>query len=300
MSRLRISLLGGVSARSRSGPDLEIPASSSPLLGYLIVNRHRPLTRAEVAEVLWQETDATRARRCLSTALWRLRQAIPKTDIVSSKMQGERISLNWSLPGWIDVVIFERKAAAGLDLDPTSLGRKQLRHLQEAAALYRGDLLAGLDDDWVMIERQRLRNIYLDVLMRLAEAHDARQESEAALIFARRLSALDPLREDVHRLIMRLFIKGGNRGKAIEQYRICQGELGSELGVEPMEETKALYAEIVGARASDAAQGMAGEGRSLALGMVSEHLELVRRALAASDKRLAASQGLVSRLQRQA
>jgi DNA-binding SARP family transcriptional activator len=97
---------------------------------------------------------------------------------------------------------------------------------------------------------------------------------------------------------MRSYAEMGNRAKAVEQYRICQGELGSELAVEPMEETKALYREIApefehaGTIASPAAR----IGATLAL--AGERVRWVRRAISAADGRLVETLDLIKRAEK--
>jgi DNA-binding SARP family transcriptional activator len=274
----------------------DIAESCKPVVGYLIINRHRALSRSQVAEALWQERETPRARRCLSTALWRLKQSAPDVNLVHQTANGDRISFNWSLPGWVDVVAFESRAVAALAVPAQAAGHREICQMRRAVNLYRGDLLSGIDEEWVLIERQRLGNIYLDLLHHLASSYDARSDMQNALIFARRLSALDPLREDIHRLIMRLFVSVGNGAKAIEQYRICQGELSSELGVEPTEETQALFRIIAGRSMSAPVSLLARQ--QVSLGLAGDHVRWVRKALAASDKRLVESLKLLQRAER--
>lgn len=296
MAFLRVALFGGLTAASAHTGPINIPASCKPIIGYLIVHRERKPSRTEVAEMLWQERDSLRARRCLSTALWRLKQTIPSVHLVDGSSASEDLALNWSLPGWVDVVAFQQRADKAMAVPAERLSRRELHRMRRAVDLYRGDLLQGMDDEWVLIERQRLRNIYLDLLLHLAQGNDHHGDTHSALMFARRLSALDPLREDVHRLIMQLYVKVGNRAKAIEQYRICQGELGAELGVDPTLETQSLFRSIMGPAAEPA---ISTELRaSTTLSITKDQLVWVRRALAASDKRLANSIELLERVQK--
>ena len=136
---------------------------------------------------------------------------------------------------------FERLVRAG---DPGALA--------EAVDLYRGDFLAGfafrgtLFEDWLMAERERLRELALEALARLL-AHQQRRggDLQEALQTALRLIALDPLQEPVHRSLMRLYSDLGRRGAALQQYQLCERVLRRELAVEPEEETKQLYREIL-------------------------------------------------------
>jgi tetratricopeptide (TPR) repeat protein len=152
---------------------------------------------------------------------------------------GETLALNADAVD-VDAGAFERLARAG---DVDSLAR--------AAALYRGDFLEGLAfrgtlfEEWLMAERERLRELALEALARLLAQQRGAGAAEDALQTALRLIALDPLQEPVHRTLMRLYTELGRRGSALQQYQLCVGILQRELGVEPEEETRQLYQEIL-------------------------------------------------------
>ena len=122
------------------------------------------------------------------------------------------------------------------------------RTLEEAAALYRGDFMAGLllrdspdFDDWQMLTSQRLQRTLATVLETLVRHCSAREEFERAIAHARRWSSLDPMHEAAHRSLMDLYARSGQRSAALRQYRDCVRILESELGVPPLPETTAVY-----------------------------------------------------------
>ena len=120
--------------------------------------------------------------------------------------------------------------------------------------LYRGDLLDGfvIDEEpfeqWLVHERERLRELALDALARLLRHQNSLEATEAATQTARRLLTLDPLREAVHRVLMRLHVRAGRREAALRQYEICIGLLRRELQLGPEPETRQLYEEILRTR----------------------------------------------------
>lgn len=290
--QLRVRLFGDLSL-SAQGEAVELAASAAPIIGYLVLNRHRAVPRGEVAGAIWPERSDARARRCLSTALWRLKG--PQTGGLVDTSHHELLRLNWRAARWVDAVWFERRVEATLRVAPEALDAAQYRQLRSAVALYRDDLLRASELEWALIERQRLRHLYLDALFYLTRAADARGDRAAAMAFGRRLTALEPLREDAHRLLMRVYVASGNRGKAIEQYRICQGELSTELNVEPTAETQALFAMIIG---DTPAAASAAERRAASLEALDDRVRAARRAIAAADLRLVDALGLVQRAQR--
>jgi len=123
--------------------------------------------------------------------------------------------------------------------------------LEQAVGLYRGDLLAGLSaaaptfEDWLMSERERLRELALEALARLLAHQRAVGAIAPAVQSALRLLAIDPLQEAVHRTLMRLYVQLTRRDAALRQYQECVEVLRHELAVEPEAETKELYQEIL-------------------------------------------------------
>ncbi len=139
----------------------------------------------------------------------------------------------------VDVRAFERLAAENM--------REAVEH---AVEIYRGDLLEGLNvrsegfDEWLLGERARLHDLAVGVLERLVSYQAEAGESETAIETARRLLALDPVREEAHRMLMRLYYSAGHRSAALKQYQVCKEALRRELDVEPEPETAHLYSEI--------------------------------------------------------
>jgi DNA-binding SARP family transcriptional activator len=293
---LSIHLFGGVFLTGATRRMVEVAVSAAPIIGYLVLKRHRPVPRAELAGQLWPDREDARARRCLSTALWRLNQEEGAEDLVVGTTH-DSLGINWARARWVDVISFERRCDELLVIPPEKLDSLQYHRLARTVALYRDDLLRQIDMEWVQLERQRLRNRYLDALHHLTLAATARGLLNDAIAFGRRLSALEPLREDAHRLLMRIYEGAGNRGKAIEQYRICQGELSSELGVTPTEETRALYTSLIKDLSGILAPSVA-EVQNTALAAMTSRVRSARRAIAAADVRLVDALALAERVAR--
>jgi DNA-binding SARP family transcriptional activator len=153
------------------------------------------------------------------------------------------LAFNAAAPYWFDVEAFERQAAFGLACSlPCNDTCRQA--LEEALALYRGDLLEGYYDDWCLAERERLQLLLLQVLKRLQRHCRLCGAFETATSYGRRLLALDSLQEDVHRELMRCYVASGQRPLALEQFQRCRETLRRELQIEPMPETWRLYRRI--------------------------------------------------------
>ncbi len=239
MARLNLTLLGGFQGRLGEGAALTLPTRKvQALLAFLALPPGRPHPREKLACLLWGGMREPQARRGLRQALFTLRKAVA-AEPPALLAAGETVALNPSAVD-VDVVEFERWAAEGT---PAALER--------ATSLYRGDLLEGLAlqeapfEEWLLAERERLRELALEALAKLLVHHRTAGATEAALRTALRLIALDPLQEPVHRSLMRLYAKLGRRSAALRQYQVCVGALQRELGVEPEATTKQLYQEIL-------------------------------------------------------
>jgi DNA-binding SARP family transcriptional activator len=239
MARLLVTLLGGFEVRSASGPPLALPSRKiQALLAYLARQPGRPVARDTLAALLWGDTSDRQARKSLRQALYVLRKALPGNSPALRVDAGHFMLDSAYLES--DVAEFERAVADG---SPEALER--------AATLYRGDFLEGFHvseapfEDWLMAERERLRELALEALARLLAHQSSSGLTERAIQTAVRLLALDPLQEVVHRTLMRLYARQGRRSAALRQYQVCVEVLERELGAESEVETRQLYQEIL-------------------------------------------------------
>jgi len=63
---------------------------------------------------------------------------------------------------------------------------------------------------------------------------------DEAIAVARELLEIDPVDESTHQRVMQLELHRGNLKGALYQYRFCSFALETYLGIEPLDETKAL------------------------------------------------------------
>jgi DNA-binding SARP family transcriptional activator len=129
--------------------------------------------------------------------------------------------------------------------------RRRPARLVDAVAAYADDFLAGFTlpdspafDEWQLFQRESLRQLYGQVLEQLVSGYRSRSAWDEAIPYARRWVALDPLYEPAHRALMRLYAWAGQQAAAVRQYQECARILDAELGIEPKQETGALYAAI--------------------------------------------------------
>jgi DNA-binding SARP family transcriptional activator/predicted ATPase len=247
--RLTLALLGGFRGRLDAPTSLALPTrKTQALLAFLSVPPGRPHPREKLASLFWGGMREPQAKRCLRQSLFTLRKALagaPPALLIDSGT----VALDPSLVE-VDVAEFERRIAEGT---PDAL--------EQAIDLYRGDLLEGMAlreapfEEWLLTERERLRELALEALAKLLRHQRSAGAPDAALQTGLRLLALDPLQEPVHRAVMRLYAQLGRRPSALRQYQACVGILQRELGVEPETATKEVYREILRRRSPGAATG---------------------------------------------
>jgi DNA-binding SARP family transcriptional activator len=248
MATLRIYALGQLCVFYDQAP-LHFPTKrTQDLLCFLLLHAGKTLERELIAERLWPVRPPGKARHCLSTTLWRLRQTLEcrsPPDQPYLLTERSTLAFNTTAPYWFDVETFAQQAAVGLagSLPCTEACRQAL---EEALDLYRGDLLEGCYDDWCLVERERLQLLLLQVLKRLQCHSRLCGAFEAAISCGQRLLVLDPLQEDVYRELMRCYVAAGQRPLALEQFQRCRETLRRELHIEPMPETWQLYHRIRG------------------------------------------------------
>lgn len=245
MPHLRVQVLGSMNVTDASRRVLSVAGSCRPILGYLLTHRQREVPKAELADTLWSGRPGEHARRCLSTALWRLKKSACADVPLIAFGGSDRVGFNLTPRIWVDAIAMELRIRPLLKRPAHTLGPEQLRRLEQGVSLYQGDYLAGMEAEWACIERQRLRDLYCDGLYHLTMGHAARHDWGQVVAWGRRLCREEPLREDVHRLLMLACAHTGNRASALAQYELCRRVLAREVGVEPMAETQAVHRSLL-------------------------------------------------------
>jgi predicted ATPase/DNA-binding SARP family transcriptional activator len=200
------------------------------LLAYLLLHSHLTHSREKLAALFWGDVSDQQARHSLRTALASLRKELGVELFITDR---ETVQINTDISILIDALQLEKVANA------TSKG--ELRNLQDAIALYRGDLLTDFYDDWILRERDHFRNLYLDLLLQMTHLMRSRSEYARAIYYAERALESDPANERAHQHLIFCHLANGDRSAAVRQYEDCSRVLQEELAVEPSPETTALY-----------------------------------------------------------
>lgn len=242
---LTISLLGGLRI-AREGTAVAGFASrkAEALLAYLACNP-RPHPRETLAALFWPDNDQSRALANLSVVLTSLRKQL-EAYVVADR---HTVAFNPAAAHRLDVAQFEAALEqAQARRQESKISRTVAAQLQTAVDRYQGDFLAGFSirgapefEAWALLQQERLRQLMLEALADLVTFHRQRGQFSDGIRCAQRLLALDPLQEETHRQLMRLYALDNQRPAALAQYEQCAAILAGELGVEPDEETIALY-----------------------------------------------------------
>lgn len=232
---LEVGLLGGVQLVWGETPlnTVHTPRLQA-LLAYLILHRDTPPSRQHLAFIFFPDSSEAQARTDLRNLFHLLRHALPDSDRF---LDGGAQCLRWrqDAPFTLDVTRFEHAL----------LTAATIKDWQEAVELYRGDLLPGCYDDWILPERERLRQDLVNALEQLIACCEQTQDYLAARQYAQRLLSSDPLREETYRRLMKLSALSGDRAGVVRFYNQCVTVLQRELAVEPAAETSAAHQEFL-------------------------------------------------------
>jgi DNA-binding SARP family transcriptional activator/tetratricopeptide (TPR) repeat protein len=233
----RLELLGGFRITG-DGPRGSRPLSArqQQLLAYLALHDGGPVRRQEIAGRLWPDSTDGQALTNLRREWYHLREEWPAIDALVDA--GPRtLTLRAAVEEKLDVRRFARAADRGLRGDRVAL--------DEAARIYRGDVLPDCGDAWIHPMRERLRQTALRVLGQLLVLHERELAFDAVIERARHLLQLDPLNEPGWCALMHAHARRGERAIALHLYQECTSVLKQELGVQPSAATRLVYRDIL-------------------------------------------------------
>jgi DNA-binding SARP family transcriptional activator len=239
---LRLWIVGRLVAELDGDP-VVMPTSerARALIGWLALHPG-PHPRPDVAVRLWPDLEPDRARASLRTALWAVHQS---WGAAGRYLEASRATVG--LIGediWVDA-----RDAPDSDLS--------------------GELLPGVEDDWVPLAREDHRQAVVAQLVERGAAAEREGDLATAVSLSQEICRLSPLDESAHRALLRRLLLSGNRAEAVVAGREFTERLESELGVRPSPPTRAAHAE--------AREGTAVASRQRLFGRAAEVAELAAR-----------------------
>lgn len=212
---------------------LDVPPGVQRFLAYLAVAQ-QPVRRSRIAGELWPDVAEWRALGNLRSVLWRLRRI--RNGAVRDL--GDRLALDASVE--VDLRLLTDLATRLLDVvDGPSLHR--VAELVQAS-----DILPGWEDEWLVIERERFRELRLRALERACEATIMRGDTDHGVQACLAAVEAEPFRESAQRLLVRMHLSDGNRAAALRSYLAFRDLVETELGIEPSDQMADLVAGLGG------------------------------------------------------
>jgi len=248
MNQLNVRLLGSMQLMRGDQPLTNFGSNKvRALFAYLVLESSRPHQRRKLAAFLWPEIPETNALSNLRYCLSNLRKVLwdRSTQPPYLLITPQTVQFNPHSHYHLDVAEFEVQSTLSQQnpLDFVSL--------MNAADLYQGRFMEGFSipdsipfEEWMVLNREHFDRLAYEVLNRLASYYELIGEFGQAIGCAQRQIALDPWREEVHRLIMRCLNFSGQRSAAIAQYKSCSKALKDDLDIPPSPDTVKLYQAI--------------------------------------------------------
>ena len=259
---LRVSLLGEQSITDDQGGSIRARSSRAVVLvALLVVHAGSAQARPRIAGLLWPESTDAQALTNLRRELHHLRQVLGDEPslVVTSR------DLRWddTKTCRVDVRVFDTGRRAALAAAACDDQEGVLRHAAAAIAAYRGELLPGVYEDWLLDARAQLERQCVELCDLLVAARARAGDLAGAVETARRRVQLQPLEEVGYRTLMQLQADLGDRAGAVSTYHRCASVLERELGVVPDPSTRRAFQRLM-AEARPAARppgANPGEGR---------------------------------------
>jgi len=248
MNQLNVRLFGSMQLLRGDQPLTNFGSNKvRALFAYLVLESSRPHQRRKLAAFLWPEIPETNALSNLRYCLSNLRKVLwdRSTQPPYLLITPQTVQFNPHSHYHLDAAEFEVQSTLSQQnpLDFVSL--------INAADLYQGQFMEGFSipdsipfEEWMVLNRERFDRLAYEVLSRLASYYELIGEFGQAIGCAQRQIAMDPWREEVHRLIMRCLYFSGQRSAAIAQYESCCNALTEDLDISPWPDTENLYKAI--------------------------------------------------------
>lgn len=222
------------------------------VLALLARERHRPLTKEEIADVLWPVGLPRTWESALRSIISKIRTflaaaGLPPDDSITSSFGCYQLRLPSAATVDIEIEETLQQAEDALASGDHSVARTLAADAYDVAC---GPFLPGAEGEWVDEARSRLRVQRARGLRLLSEA-GMDEDPQGAIAAAEELRELEPFDEYAHRLTMQAHAAAGNRAEALWAYERCRSLLAGELGVDPSLETQALHLELLRARPAD-------------------------------------------------
>lgn len=230
---LEVKLFGGITFILDGQPVRSVPTRAAQALLVYLLHQNHPVERERLIDLFYQASTPKQASANLRSTLSRLRKDLKPFLEITHQAVGIAPGANIT----VDAHTFTQLAAR--------------EDWSQALALYQGDFLAGFHlreapefEEWVVVQRERLRLLAVEGLQKLVSAHLQEGDHWAALQAVTQLLGIEPLLEQAQRTRMLLLARTGQHPQALQQYEEAVELFDRELGIPLSPETTALYERI--------------------------------------------------------
>jgi DNA-binding SARP family transcriptional activator/tetratricopeptide (TPR) repeat protein len=240
---LHVSLLGE-QAITEDGTGIQARSSRAiALVAFLAAHAGAPQSRQHIAGVFWPDSTDAQALTNLRRELHHLRQILGEEGslVVTAR------DLCWRDTDTcrVDLRVFDIARLAARTAAAAGDDAGVLVHAVTAVDCYRGDLLPGMYDDWLLEARSERERQCAELCDLLSAARARTGDPAGAVQAARRRIKLQPLEETGYRTLMLLQADLGDRAGAVSTYHHCASVLERELGVIPDPATRQVFQRLI-------------------------------------------------------
>ena len=241
---LHVSLLGEQAITDDRAGTVQVRSSRAvALIAFLIVHAGSSQSRQRIAGLLWPDSTDAQALTNLRRELHHLRQVLgDETSLVVTPRD-----LCWrdTKTCRVDVRVFDHEREAAMAAAAAGDDDGIVVHAAAAIAAYRGELLPGVYEDWLLDARSQLERQCVELCDLVCAARARTGDLTGAVRAARRRVQLQPLEEVGYRTLMGLQADLGDRAGAVSTYHHCASVLERELGVAPDPATRKVFQRLV-------------------------------------------------------
>ncbi len=228
-------------------PDAWTTRRARDIFCYIATRTNRRVPKEVLIEAFWGNEDLDAIERNFHPTISHIRKALNSRQAIKQNFIVFRdgcYQLNPEFSYRIDTEDLNSFITAAESARREKNDADLRKNLESAFALYRGDFMEGTYDDWAEEERHFYQEQYLRVVNALAKLSITEKRWADALKFAGLVLKIDPYREDLHRLTMKVLAAQGKPAALKKHFEEMQQILRQELGVEPSAETKRLYTDL--------------------------------------------------------
>jgi LuxR family maltose regulon positive regulatory protein len=228
-------------------PDAWTTRRARDIFCYIATSKHRRVDKDILIDLFWGEEDSASVEKNFHPTISHIRKALNSRQSFKQNylvFRDGAYQLSPELSYSIDTEEFENHVTEAENAKREKDAKSFRIHLEAAHKAYRGEFMAGVYDAWAEERRHYFAEQFARILSALAKLSFSEKSWSNALKFASEILREDPYREDMHRLVMKVFHAQSKPAAVREQFETLQSLLKKELGVEPAPETRKVFQEL--------------------------------------------------------